>query len=331
MANTFNFSLQRLKTLPVKTHDETWEVDVITMPVSIREEGDAAPWNPVCAICASTRGGAMFSTPCRPEELTDSAALEAIASFAQDPHVPEAKPLEFLPPRVRVSRLPESMHEALAASLDELGIHLEVKTELPMVQEFTNTIATIAESSDSPIPAGSILKGRGVTIDHVRSFAEAAAAFYLARPWERIHSETLWFIRPQPKTRALRTCAVLGMGGMEFGLGFFASSNAQSRACMGELPRGTVWSMTYEPFERAPILDQELWCKEQLTLAAEDAFPIPIGYTETGRFSRPRADQLALMDALLRGFSAFPEDHGDYDELVLDTGTPEGELTLSRI
>lgn len=186
MANPFNFNLQRLKTLNVKTHDETWEVDVITMPVSIREEGDSEPWNPVCAICASTRGGAMFSTPCRPEELTDSAALEAIASFAQDPHVPEAKPLGFLPPRVRVSRLPESMHEALAASLDELGIHLEVKTELPMVQEFTNTIATIAESSDSPIPAGSILKGRGVTIDHVRSFAEAAAAFYLARPWERI-------------------------------------------------------------------------------------------------------------------------------------------------
>lgn len=98
---------------------------------------------------------------------------------------------------------------------------------------------------------------------------------------------------------------------------------------MGELPRGTVWSMTYEPFERAPILDQELWCKEQLPLAAEDAFPIPIGYTETGRFSRPRADQLALMDALLRGFAAFPHNHDDYDELVLDTRGPEGELTLT--
>ena len=330
-----NLTVERLRALPVHRDDEVWEIAIVRLPTPVQEPGDKEPWRPVCAVCASNRGGAMVSQPVRPSELAASAALDALASFAQDSHVHHAPPLGFLPSRIHVAELPPPVHAHLAAALAELGIEIEERAQLPEVQAFVGGMVEAIRKIDEvgELDAPPLLR-KGITVERIHAFAEAAALFSTAAPWKHFDHEVVWTITPQPKTRPLRHCLVMGGGGEEFGLAFLPSAleifHMEQRAIFGEpvRPRGTLWSVTFDHFAQAPLKDQELWERERLPLASPGAFPIPVGFTESGRAVRPRADQLALMEMLLRAFASLTAADAREDLLTFLTHNFDGDATL---
>jgi len=72
-----------------------------------------------------------------------------------------------------------------------------------------------------------------VTVARVRAFAEAAARFYDARPWQHLANEDLVVVEAPKAPKAMACVSVLGKGGQEFGLAFFESRRAFERAASG--------------------------------------------------------------------------------------------------
>lgn len=332
-----NIMLERLRPLPIQKSDEVWEVAVVQVPTLVQEEGDPKPWEPLCAVCVSSKGGASASPPVRPEQLTRSCALEAITSLAQGSLEPGAEPIGYLPQRVHIASMPEAVRDHLTEALSSLGVTVEVKSSLPRVMEFVNGLAYALENAtDEPVKLPALHRVKGMTAEHVRSFAEAAAEFWKAAPWRHFGGEVFWDIAPTPKTRAMRTCFVMGGGGEEFGIGFLSSAvEAQAMAIRSALgtepvrPRGTVWSVTFDAIDVAPLPDLEYWDQHDLPIAAEDGFPLPVGFTESGRVKRPTPVQLQLMEALLRGFASISAADADRDELKFNVTTADGPMSLT--
>jgi hypothetical protein len=60
-------------------------------------------------------------------------------------------------------------------------------------------------------------------------FASAAAAFFVARPWDQLTNEDLLIVEGGGARRNMRHVCVLGQGGQQFGLAFFDSRAAFER------------------------------------------------------------------------------------------------------
>ena len=335
-----NIMIERLRPLPVQKSDEVWEVAVVQLPTLVQEEGDPRPWEPLCAVCVSSEGGASASTPVRPDQLTRSCALEAITSMAQESLAPGGEPIGYLPQRVHIATMPEMVRDHLTEALQSLGVAVEIKSSLPRVTEFIRGLAdTLENESDEPLKMPALHRVKGMTAESIRRFAEAAAEFWNAAPWRHFDGEVFWEIAPTPKTRALRTCFVMGGGGEEFGIGFLTSATeAQAMAIRSALgnapgrPRGTVWSVTFDAIDIAPLPDLEYWDQHDLPIAAENGFPLPAGFTEAGRVKRPTPVQLQLMEALLRGFASIGAADAGREALSFKSTTADGPmpLTLTR-
>lgn len=224
----------------------------------------------------------------------------------------------------------------------DLGIVVEVKKALEHVQAAVESLKELGDLSESHyIDAPPLMASKGLTLEHVRSFADAAAKFWQAAPWRHFDDEVLWEIRPVPRTKGMRFCQVLGGGGMEFGFGFMSSVADFERMQTGDpfdlessRPSGTIWSMTYESLVSAPEPDAMLWIEERLPLASPKALPLPMGVTEAGRVLRPDREQLRLMEALLRGFAEVKRAQLEDNAPVLNFRVPtldcEMVLTLTK-
>lgn len=78
-----------------------------------------------------------------------------------------------------------------------------------------------------------LLESPGMSVDRLRAFASAAAAFFAARPWDHLANEDLLIAEGGRAPRNLRHLCVLGQGGHQFGLAFFDSRAAFERLLEG--------------------------------------------------------------------------------------------------
>jgi len=331
--------IERLRGLRIHRTGEAWELAVITLPYPGQEGSDAPASNPQCAVCTSEKGGMMTTEPAPPAKLRPSCLLEALSAFALDAHVPGAAPLGYLPARVQISTPPPAIREHFEKAMRDLGIVVEVKEHLSQIQTVIESLEEAMEDFEERyVVAPPLIRAKGVTLEQIRSFAQAAAEFWNAEPWRHFEDEVLWEIEPKPKTRGLRCCIVMGGGEMEYGLGFLSSPmdmfGMKMRDALGDepvRPRGTVWSMTYESLVTMPQTDAFLFLNEQLPMAHPEALPVPMGVTEAGRVMRPNREQLVLMEALLRGFAGINRKavRGKKPVLTFRVPTFDGEMELT--
>jgi len=309
----YSTTLERLRKLPVhKDSDEVWEVGIVEVPMPVQEAADAPTWLPKMGLCVSSRGGVSASMPERPQDLRPTALLEALSAFALNPLTKDAKPLNYLPGRVRSMPLPRIIMTPFINAMRALGVSVEVKDDLPFIDDFMNSML---EHDDASLPDGApripaIMKTQGITVDRVRSFAEAAAAFWKAHPWRLFDEEVAWEVSPRPSWDFFGSCLVMGGGGFEFGLAFLPRSlDINHMKLMGSLGGeplagwDTKWSLLYFDRNKAPAQDVALWSREGLSLAGPTAFPVALGITQAGKVLRPSPEQLTLVESLLRIFS----------------------------
>ena len=336
-----NFQLERLCTLPVHRDDEVWEVGFISLPLQV-PDGDAkqGTTRPIMAACVSSRGGVAATAPSLPQDTPRSAIFDALAMFALDPHLPGAPALGYLPKRIRTSPDGGEVATELEAVMRGIGVVVEIKAELPVLEDFASFLNEQAsglmdEAGALQSAAPGIMRTKGMTVERVRAFADAASIFFKAQPWIRFPDEVLWRVEPKPRTRALSHFTIMGGAGEQFGLGFLSSPMDMMRMMFQDDPeafmqsrRTTMWSVTFDVIDYLPEQDADLWERESLPVAAENAYPLASGITPSGKLRRPTPEQLNYLESVLRAAAQLTPDHAHRKPIAIKVRTHDGERSL---
>lgn len=297
--------------------DETWELGFVSLP------GGRGP--ALCPVCAS-EDAASLGEPVSLEELladpgcADRLLMQALAKLALgDASLARSgvnEPLRYLPSVIRTVPGKGAGADLLRESIERLGVRLEHAKELEVVDEVgAEIVAEVMEhmldgDDDEPLDIPPLKNVKGLEPARLRSFAEAAADYWRAAPWELgPEDEIAWRMEPAPPALNLPVCAPMGMLGQEIGVGFFFSREEMVRVAESverggklRIPR-TLWSVTFEPGSRLPAPDVKLWESVMLPLASPEAYPVPSGISPRKTPLRPTPVILTEMELVLRALT----------------------------
>jgi hypothetical protein len=126
----------------------------------------------------------------------------------------------------------------------------------------------------------------GVTIDSMRTFAEAACELYQSAPWRYLSDRDVIEIRGGAPP-GFRYAVVLGMAGEVTGLGFFDDLEAFWSVVTGTGDPTRLWNLTYGSIAELPLNDANLWVNRALDVAARNAYPVALCVQSANRVKRP--------------------------------------------
>jgi hypothetical protein len=336
-----DYLLEQLRALPVQATDEVWEVGYIKLPSPNGDPSLPASQTPIVPVCVSNRGGVATSQPSLPSQLPSSALLDALSKFALHPLIPGARPLGYLPSRVHTPRRASEADTRFAETLAALGVIVEVKPDLPELDRFAQfmneqALAFEEDGGGQQVHARGLMESKGMTIDRVRAFADAAAEFLAAKPWTRFPHEVLWRSNPKPKTAALSHFTIMGGAGEVFGLGFLSSPRQLEAMAFADSPMEylrtnnlTQWSVMFEPRAEIPLKDAELWSVHKFSARGERGYPLPLGVTSTGRLVRPTPAQLNYLELVLRAATKLTDADRRKGSRAFIIPTHDGTLELT--
>jgi tetratricopeptide (TPR) repeat protein len=311
-----NFQVERLKQLPQRKN-EVWQGGLVRLPMWVQEKGREAhrPW---LAGWISVKTKLIHTTAPQPrEELTFETALQALANFACD-----NKLAGYRPGKIEVKD--PALAEHLSGLLIEADIVVEQRSKLFTLDE---TIADMAEHiGGKPLVPGA-LDVKGVTVESMRCFADAASKFYQSAPWQYLTDGDLIEVESPFVDASLRYLTVLGAGGMTFGMAFY-DSPAQFESLFEQREPGVLagdkhWAVFFGPITELPFGDADLWKDYHLPVAGEDAYPVAICFRPRGKQRRPGPDILSFLEGLMRALAQTTEDE-------IDSGRWKKHITTSR-
>ncbi len=164
------------------------------------------------------------------------------------------------------------------------------------------------------------LAGTDCSPSQIRAFAEAAAAFYRARPWQYLSDTDLLQIQTPKPLQHLKHLTVLGAGRREFGIGFYESPGMHwdLRAQRLNMDSLEVFSLTFNPISEAIEKDVEFWKKHNLALETGDAFPQFLFYARDNTRA-PKPKELEYVTIVLAALAQTTEaeiDSGQWSKQV---------------
>ncbi len=323
MSNTpVSLALGRFKRLAVRSND-AWQGGLFRLPAWVeREDGSLVrPW---CGLWVSERTGLMHFEP---EPALDVHGPELVLAALLEFGLRHDRELGGRAATLKVTD-PE-MAASLRAALEGLEMRVEVVDEVQAARAVLQAIA--AELDADPRPG--ILDAPGMTVEHLRSFADAAAQFWKAAPWERLQNEDLIRVHAPKVPRALSYFSVMGHAGQQFGLGFF-----ETRADFDTLTFGDgdvedrfpseVWGCYFDEIDGMPIGDADAWEAHHLPLADPKAHPWVARVQLEGAMRRPTVKELAVVETLLRAIVATSDDQLDEGRWSVTVEAGDGKRTV---
>jgi tetratricopeptide (TPR) repeat protein len=318
-----NFQVERLRRLPRRA-DETWQGGVFELFTWVQEQGDAKPVRPWVAAWISLKTRLINLSDLHIEKAQGfDIVLQALVDFACDEKLAGCRPAKI---EVKDPALAEYLRELLGG----LDIEIELRDKLVVLERMLKDMAR--DLSDRPmIP--SALDAKGVTVESMRAFAEAATQFYRAEPWEHLSSDDLIEIESPFVEAGLRCTTVLSAGGDTIGLGFHESRKEFQSLHKNPDPQwletGEHWSVLFGPITDLPFDDVDLWDDENLPVADEDAYPLALCYSGRGKNRRPGRDVLAFLEGLLRALAETSEEEIDRGRWKRQVDTCKGPLEFA--
>jgi tetratricopeptide (TPR) repeat protein len=311
------FQIERLRRLPQHT-SETWQGGLTKLPMWIQERS-REPYRPWIAGWISLRTRLIHTTePKPPQEKSFEMALNALTEFACNGDL-----AGYRPGKVEVKDT--ALAEHLGGLLAEAGIAVEHRDKL---FTFDQMISDMAEKVKGRPLVPDALDVKGVTVDLMRAFADAASQYYQAKPWQHLTDEDLMEV-PFIET-GLRYLTVLGSGGTTFGLGFFESvSQFESLFQHRDAAADKHWSVLFGPITELPLGDADLWEDYNLPVAGKDAYPAAICSEPRVKQRRPGPDVLAFLEGLLRALAQTTEDEMDSGRWEKSVSTSKGEMPFT--
>jgi tetratricopeptide (TPR) repeat protein len=320
MPQPIDLDLERFKRLPAR--EDVWQVASVRMPQWVVEK-ERPPFRPLEFLCHSAAAGRLgMSDLMDPGASDEQAALRAVIDLAK------VRDVQFRPTRVEV-RDP-GLAEALRPALEEAGIELELADRLEAIDE---VLAEMTRRFAGPAGSTSLFSGSGVSIERVRAFAEAAAAFHQAALWNQLTDEDLIRVDTPVPDDCLRWFTVLGGAGVEHGLGFYRTEQDFRRLLTQEtatqfLAGARLWLFSFEPVFELPIPDSELWETHGLPLAHAEAYPSLMCAESSGPGEPADAARLTFVEGLLRALAATTEDELDGGRWSKTVATFDGERVI---
>ena len=306
---------------------EVWQGDIVRFPMWVEHQTDpnGPPFRPTGVLWVSMRTGLVHLDLAKEgEQATPELGLATFVEFG----LKWAKGLEGRPARVEVRSA--TLRDALAAPLAILDTAVALVDELPAVRDALRNLEE--QSTGERLPA--LLESPGMSVDWVRAFADAAAAFFVARPWDHLTNEDLLIVESGRAPRNMRHVSVLGQGGQQFGLAFFDSRAAFERLLEGVgdgRSASRAHGVTFGAIDELPFADADAWHDHALPVAGPRAYPLPADLKSDGSMRRPDVRGLTHAEALLRALSETTEDELDAGTWPKRVHTFDGpiELTLS--
>ena len=313
--------VERLKRLP-QHRDEIWQGGLARVPGWVAEEG-CPPYRPWVGGWVSTRTKlANMSEPKKDKDLEQ--VLTALVDFACNPVLAGYRPGGL---DVRDADLAAYLGEKLA----DAGIVVEQRKTLYTWDKLLEDM--LQKMGPEPAVPGA-LSVKGITVEALRSFAEAACAFHRAAPWRYLVGEDFIHIERPFVDAALRYVSVLGNTGLEQGLGFYESQAEFERlltASEDEIRHagGAHWVLFFDPITDLPLGDADAWQDHDLPTPDTSVYPWMMCYLGQGKYRRPGPDVLAFAEGLLRVLAQTTEEQIDAGRWEQEVATFEGPMTFT--
>jgi len=299
---------------------DTWQAAVARFPGWV--DDDDVPYRPKIAVAVSADSGLVgssdVSVPTTPGADLVQEAIDSLAEImGQRPAKIEIDDPELL--------------DALTALTKGEGIVVECRKNLPLLAEPMEEMAREIVKDESFVAANRI---PGVTIDHLRAFAEAAGAFHEAAPWRLLDSSDIIEVgAPRPAPNVRYACILNAYGeqglGLAEGRSLLDMGDADEEEGAARLATESLWSVTFcDPWE-VPIAEHDLWLDEGLPTDPTGRIPAAVQYGPKRRIRRASPKMLAFFEGLFLALARSTEDQLDSGEWEMIVETSQGRLELS--
>lgn len=319
MSEISSLVVGRFKRLARRSSD-TWQGALVKMPMWIGAPGDV-PVRPWGAVWVS-RETDMVNVKLAEGPPDAGLALDAFLDLGLRFNRTRPAGIEVADP---------ALGEAIARGVGDPELAVHVVDDIAIVRDKLGEMAEATEGKPLPPDA---LRARGVTVERMRAFAEAAREFFEAALWRYLTDEDLIRIEAPAVHRGLACATVLGAGGQVFGVGFFASprelehlqEDPDPDALIG--PRGR-WTVFFGPIDEMPFGDVDLWEEHALPVAGPLAYPVAVWFGPDGQLRRPEGPMLAELEAILRALARATENEIDSGRWSRDVPTADGPRRMT--
>lgn len=322
--------VDRFRRIPPLTR-EVWQGGIARMPAWITPNDGSEPFRPFGVLWVSVSTGRidLCLEPARGAHGPEL-ALQGLLRFAKQ----EEKILNGRASRLQVADA--GLRDCLAEALAEADVGVELVPRADAFDEALREYSAMVKADESDVPL--LLDGPGVTVEALRRFADAAARYYRAAPWQHLSDEDLIEVEAPDAPRGYRYALVLGNAGHVFGLAFYESPEqydamrlAPDAMALARRSRSVARSILFDSADRIPLDDHDLWLEHDLPLAGPRAYPFVAHYLPGGGTQRPDRHELEFAEAVLAALADTSEEEMDsarWTRFVV-AGGRSGKLRLS--
>ena len=305
---------------------EIWCAVLQQLPVFIQIAGEPKrPW--VCLV-ADTANQTILAMQFEMEEPSDDWLLKGVWQAMCSPAVGEA----HRPAAVHVAS--DQQRESIAKKLEPFDIQC-VREETP--EQLRHMIDGLAAHIGGPQQRKPLVQSLGITIAQIGSFFEAAAGFYLARPWRKVPSDSIIQINCDEFESGPWYAVVMGQSGIEQGLALYEDLELLRTLLTGQLSeeesgrRTSAISVTYgEAFDLAPQ-DLDEAQKHSWPIAGSEAYPCVLRVNPGMAVRTPLKWELELLEGCLRAIPDFLGKHVSKMEVAASVYGKTRTLRLERL
>ncbi|MFO7944356.1 MAG: hypothetical protein R6U51_08690 [Anaerolineales bacterium] len=230
----------------------------------------------------------------------------------------------------------------LSPVMEKLGVkvsHQPMRGVLDeVIDDFSQEFA--AFRGKEPLPG--LLSREGVTPWMIRDLFKAAAAFYLASPWDYLDNLQVLRIEVPPESQP-RCAIVLGFAGMEYGLNIFQSWEdfesflSPTDTELEKFPENGLLALLFNDASYLPSDDLDAVKKYRWQVINKQSYPTPIIIYPDGSLERPPRQDLLFLEIAMRAIPIFLEEHmepdgrGDFRpaQATFSIPTHDGDMDLT--
>jgi hypothetical protein len=300
-------------------YETIWQARFGRLPMWLREDDRMIrPWSILIVDQTAHKIVGQQVATCEPDAAT---LFDCLANTMRKPHY--GKPLR--PSEIQVRENPN--WDALQSHLQEIGVDCIYHPDL----DEADYVFADMQRAMRPEQPPAIVEVDNFHVSQGASFYQAAADFFLRRPWQLVPSDAVIQI-DCPSLVAFGSsfwyAIVLGQGGRTYGLALYSQLcdiQAMGGGCCsaGEVElRGTTISMQYGEAWEVPIDDMLSAERHRWKLAGPEAYPFVL-CTEIAMETRHiQPSELQLLEACLRAIPDFLERHPYHAALVANKAVP---------
>lgn len=298
---------------------DTWQIAYVRFPGWV--EDDDSFYRPVIALAVSAETGQIGSSDMvAPDDLGVELVQAAIDSLAATTGKRPAK--------IEVDDL--DLAETLTKLTGCEGIAVACRGELLLLAEPMDEMSRELRAEE-PLDAANAIPG--VTIEHLRAFAEAADIFFQAEPWRQLESSDIIEVAaPRPAANVRFACVMNAHGQCGLGLAgeraMLETSESDGERAVARLADDAVWSVTFHKPWEVPVAEHDAWLDHGLATDLEGRIPAAVQYGPKRRVRRASPKMLAFFEGLFRALATATEDELDAGEWRCVATTSEGEIEL---